>query len=171
MASHRTRMSWEEFCGIVEQVLNTLPELIRRHLDNVVVDVEEKPSREVLRAVGLSEEEIAAGETIYGLFEPMFPGIWSEPLDFHSMPHRIVIYKQPLERDFPDPKQLRTEIRKTVVHELAHHFGWTDRDLERFDNHPDPFRDNLLESEATQSHPSGSQRSETGPSDCESDRA
>ncbi|MCS7160530.1 MAG: hypothetical protein RMJ19_08665, partial [Gemmatales bacterium] len=83
MASHRTRMSWEEFCGIVEQVLNTLPELIRRHLDNVVVDVEEKPSREVLRAVGLSEEEIAAGETIYGLFEPMFPGIWSEPLDFH----------------------------------------------------------------------------------------
>ena len=41
----------------------------------------------------------------------------------------------------PDPKRLRTEIKKTVVHELAHHFGWTDRDLERFDANPDPFGD------------------------------
>jgi hypothetical protein len=29
----------------------------------------------------------------------------------------------------------------TVIHELAHHFGLTDRDLERFDDDPDPFGD------------------------------
>ena len=56
-------------------------------------------------------------------------------------PHRILIYKRPLEEDFPDPGQLRVEIRKTVIHELAHHFGWTDADLEKFDDEPDPFRD------------------------------
>jgi predicted Zn-dependent protease with MMP-like domain len=28
-----------------------------------------------------------------------------------------------------------------VIHELAHHFGWTDRDLERFDDNPDPIQD------------------------------
>jgi hypothetical protein len=61
------------------------------------------------------------------------------------MPYRIVIYKGPLERDFPDPEQLRIEIRKTVIHELAHHFGWTDRDLERFDNTPDPFGDHVAD--------------------------
>ena len=38
-----------------------------------------------------------------------------------------------------EPERLRTEIRKTVIHELAHHFGLTDRDLERFDANPDPF--------------------------------
>ncbi len=57
------------------------------------------------------------------------------------MPHRLVIYKRPLEDAFPNRKQLLIEIRKTVVHELAHHFGWTDRDLERFDANPNPFGD------------------------------
>ncbi|GBD37231.1 hypothetical protein HRbin36_02361 [bacterium HR36] len=71
----------------------------------------------------------------------MFAHCWSDAGDFHTMPHRIVIYKRPLERDFPDPQQLQIEIRKTVIHELAHHFGWTDRDLERFDNTPNPFGD------------------------------
>ena len=64
-----------------------------------------------------------------------------DDIDFVDQPHRIIIHKRPLEEDFPDPRQLRVEIRKTVVHELAHHFGWDDRDLERFDDTPDPFKD------------------------------
>ncbi|MCS7167189.1 MAG: metallopeptidase family protein [Gemmatales bacterium] len=144
MAKQKASMSLDEFGRIVKKVVLSLPERIRRYLDNVIVDVEEAPNEEVLRAVGLTEQEIARGETIYGLFEPMFPGAWSDALDFHTMPHRIVIYKQPLERDFPDRRQLCIEIRKTVIHELAHHFGWTDRDLESFDEHPDPFEDDWL---------------------------
>lgn len=141
MSRQRGGLSWEEFCSVVRQVLDTLPPELRPYLQNVVVDVEQEPSPEALRAVGLTEQEIAAGVTIYGMFEPMFAGMYTEALDFHAMPHRIVIYKGPLERDFPDPKQLRIEIRKTVIHELAHHFGWTDRDLERFDENPNPFGD------------------------------
>jgi predicted Zn-dependent protease with MMP-like domain len=30
-------------------------------------------------------------------------------------------------------------VRKTVIHELAHHFGYTDADLEKFDDNPNPF--------------------------------
>jgi len=60
-------------------------------------------------------------------------------VDLADLPHRILIFKRPLEEDFPDRRQLLIEIRKTVIHELAHHFGWTDRDLERFDDTPDPF--------------------------------
>ena len=48
------------------------------------------------------------------------------------MLHRLVIFKRPLEEEFPDRRQLLAEIRKTVIHELAHHFGYTDRDLERW---------------------------------------
>jgi predicted Zn-dependent protease with MMP-like domain len=62
-------------------------------------------------------------------------------VDTHSMLHRLWIFRLPHIDEFPDPKRLRTEIRKTVIHELAHHFGWTDRDLERFDDNPDPFGD------------------------------
>jgi predicted Zn-dependent protease with MMP-like domain len=60
-------------------------------------------------------------------------------MDVRDLPHRIIIYKRPLEEDFPSRRELMTEVRKTVIHELAHHFGYTDRDLERFDDDPNPF--------------------------------
>ena len=111
-----------------------LPGEFRPYLDNVVVDVEAQPDVRTLRKAGLSDEEIAAGESIYGLFDPLeMPSGWSsDAINTSEMLHRLVIFKRPLEEEFPDPRQLRVEIRKTVIHELAHHFGYTDRDLERW---------------------------------------
>jgi predicted Zn-dependent protease with MMP-like domain len=133
------RMSMKEFARIVRQVMTTLPAAFHEYLDNVVVDVDEEPDVETLRQMGFTEEEIEAGETLYGLFAPL-DGMVGGVNELDN-PHRILIYKRPLEEDFPDRGQLMTEIRKTVVHELAHHFGWTDRDLERFDDNPDPFEE------------------------------
>ena len=137
------RMSLERFGQIVARVMETLPEAFKPHLDNVVVDVEEEPDERTLRKAGFTEEEIAAGESLFGLFDPLeLPTMWSgEVVDTQNVLHRLVIFKRPHEEEFRDPKQLRIEIRKTVIHELAHHFGWTDRDLERFDNTPNPFPD------------------------------
>jgi predicted Zn-dependent protease with MMP-like domain len=134
------RMSLAKFGRIVRGVLETLPEEIARHLDNVVVDVEDEPDEETLRQMGFTDEEIEEGESLYGLFVPM-PLAMPDDVDFLDRPHRILIYKRPLEEDFPDPRRLRIEIRKTVIHELAHHFGWEDKDLERFDAKEDPFGD------------------------------
>ena len=39
------------------------------------------------------------------------------------LPDKISIYRVPLEESFPDPDELRDEIRITVLHELAHYFG------------------------------------------------
>jgi predicted Zn-dependent protease with MMP-like domain len=132
------RMSLEKFGRIVRGVMDTLPDAIAQHLDNVVVDVEDEPDERTLRDMGFTDDEIDAGESLYGLFVPM-PLQMPDGVDFLDHPHRILIFKNTLEDDFPDPRQLRIEIRKTVIHELAHHFGWTDRDLERFDNTDDPF--------------------------------
>jgi predicted Zn-dependent protease with MMP-like domain len=55
-----------------------------------------------------------------------------DAVDTNAMLHRLIIFKRPLEDEFPDRDQLLTEIRKTVIHELAHHFGYSDRDLERW---------------------------------------
>ncbi|MFN4259326.1 MAG: metallopeptidase family protein [Gemmataceae bacterium] len=134
------RMSLRKFGMLVAEVLETLPPEIAKYLDNVVVDVEVEPTAETLRDLDFTEAEIAAGESLYGLFCPM-PLPWPDEVEFLDRPNRIIIYQRPLAEDFPDPEQLRTEIRKTVIHEIAHHFGLTDRDLERFDDHPDPFRD------------------------------
>ncbi|MBA4062124.1 MAG: hypothetical protein C0501_00130 [Isosphaera sp.] len=131
-------MSMRQFQAVVREAVDTLPAAIREHLENVVIDVEEAPTDDFLREAGFTEEEIDAGETLYGYFMPLEGVAAAEMLE---NPNRILIFKFPLEEDFPDPHDLRTEIRKTVVHEVAHHFGWSDRDLERFDDNPDPFRD------------------------------
>jgi predicted Zn-dependent protease with MMP-like domain len=132
------RMSMTKFARLVSRVMETLPPEIAQYLDNVVVDVEEEPDEETLRHMDFTDEEIAAGDSLYGLFVPMEVSM-PEGADFLDYPHRILIYKRPLEEDFPDPRQLRIEIRKTVIHEVSHHFGLTDRDLEHFDNTDNPF--------------------------------
>jgi predicted Zn-dependent protease with MMP-like domain len=135
-------LSMEEFKELVRRVMQTLPPELNRYLDNLVVDVDTEPSRELLLRSGFTEEDIDEGDTLLGLFEPLdMPG---GDLDFTDHPHKLWIFKYPHEEEFPDPKQLRIEIRKTVIHELAHHFGYTDRDLEAFDNDPNPFGDEVI---------------------------
>jgi predicted Zn-dependent protease with MMP-like domain len=128
------RMSLERFGRIVVRVLETLPDEFKPYLDNVVVDVEEEPDVETLQRMGFSEEEIAAGESLYGLFAPLeLPTAWGgDVVDVRDLPHRIIISTRTLENDFRDRRELRDQIRKTVIHELAHHFGYSDRDLERW---------------------------------------
>jgi predicted Zn-dependent protease with MMP-like domain len=132
------RMSLKKFGSIVGRVVENLPEEIKRYLENVVIDVEEEPSAAFLREAGFTAEEIAAGDTLYGYFMPLEGLTAAEMLD---NPSRIIVFKNSLEDDFPDPRELQIEIRKTVIHEIAHHFGWTDRDLEPFDDDPNPFRE------------------------------
>ena len=140
------RMSLRKFGRIVAEVMETLPEPFRPYLDNLVVDVEAEPDEQTLRDQGFTEEEIVEGETLYGLFWP-FPiageSEFSGVKEDEPPMHRIIVYKNPLEEDFPDPKELRREIRKTVIHELAHHFGYTERDLEPFEGKEDPFGDEV----------------------------
>jgi predicted Zn-dependent protease with MMP-like domain len=131
-------MSMKEFAEVVRQAIDTLPPEIVRHLENVVIDVEKEPSVEFLREAGFTDEEIDAGDSLYGYFMPMDGVSASEMLE---NPNRILIFRNPLEEDFPDRRELLIEIRKTVIHEIAHHFGLSDRDLERFDDNPDPFGD------------------------------
>lgn len=131
-------MSMKTFAAVVRRAIDSLPHEIKRHLENVVIDVEEEPSVEFLRDAGFTDEEIDAGDSLYGYFMPMDGVTASEMLE---NPNRILIFRNPLEEDFPDRRDLLIEIRKTVIHEIAHHFGLSDRDLEKFDDNPDPFGD------------------------------
>lgn len=136
-------MTRREFKKLVAHVMETLPEEFEEFLDNVVVEVADEPDDELLYRAGLSQEEIDDGESLLGLFDPLeLPTDGAaDVIDTHDMLHRLWIFKIPHEEEFPDPKRLRIEIRKTVIHELAHHFGYSDRDLKRFDDKPNPFGD------------------------------
>jgi predicted Zn-dependent protease with MMP-like domain len=81
----------------VRAALDELPPALAQALRNVAVVV---------------EEEDPADPDLFGLWE-------SE----EYLPDKITIFRRPLTEAFPDPQQLREEIRITVLHELAHYFG------------------------------------------------
>jgi predicted Zn-dependent protease with MMP-like domain len=94
----------------VRRALDSLPPGLREAMSNVEIVV---------------EEENAEDPDVFGLYL----GI---PLpDRHDyagvLPDKIAIYRRPLEEEFgEDPDVLVEEIRITVVHEIAHHFGIDD---------------------------------------------
>ena len=75
------------------------------------------------------EEEPADGVAIYGLYEGI-PLIHRTHDYGMTVPDRITVYRGPLERDFPAYADLLREIRITVLHEIAHHFGLEEYQLE-----------------------------------------
>ena len=138
-------MTMSQFSRLVRRVMDTLPAEFAPFLDNLVVDVDREPSVELLRRAGFTEEEIDDGESLLGLFDPLeLSSPWGgDAIDTHDMGHRLWIFRDPHQEEFPDPKRMAIEVRKTVIHELAHHFGFSERDLEKFDANPDPFGDDF----------------------------
>jgi predicted Zn-dependent protease with MMP-like domain len=137
------RMSMDTFCKVVSRVLETLPQEFYPHMGNLVVDVEEEPSEKLLHRQGFTDRDIARGRTLFGLFVPLElrDGCGGETYDLDDLPRRLIIFKRPLEERFRSRRKLLLEIRKTVIHELAHHFGFSERDLDRFEETPDPVGD------------------------------
>ena len=90
----------------VRAALDELPPNLASALTNVAVVV---------------EDENLDDPDLYGLYHGVpLP----ERSDMAGMPpDTISIYRLPLEESFPDPEELREEIRITVLHELAHYFG------------------------------------------------
>jgi predicted Zn-dependent protease with MMP-like domain len=109
----------------VIRVLDRLPKRFRDALHNLEIVVEERPSAELLRDEGLDPRS----DTLYGIYQGI-PLPERSAFDPPILPDKITIFAQPLRRDFPDPEELREEIRLTVLHEIAHYFGMDEDALE-----------------------------------------
>lgn len=111
-------MEKPDFANLVAEVIASLPPAFARHLETVEVVIAPRPSRDQRRAL-----ELKPWQTIYGLYEGV-------PLtDEYHAPAMITIFQEPLERDFRTTAALREQVRRTVLHEIAHHFGISDERL------------------------------------------
>jgi len=116
-----------EFEELVRAALDDLPEEFARHLDNVAVVVEDEPDAALLRALGLHPRR----DTLFGLYQGV-PLPQRGAAYGNMLPDKISIYYRPLLHACRTPEQLRRQVRTTVIHEIAHHFGMDDaaiRDL------------------------------------------
>ena len=108
---------------MVRQALRRIPEQLSVYLENVDVVVEEWPSQEHLGGYVIEEEDY-----LLGLYE----GI---PLTERSnynmvLPDKITLFQKAIEEICSTDEEIVEEVRNTVVHEVAHHFGIDDERLE-----------------------------------------
>jgi predicted Zn-dependent protease with MMP-like domain len=110
----------EAFEDAVEAAIASLPDDLRRAMSNVAILVEDEPP---------------PGLPLLGLYQGV-------PLTARSSaysgvpPDKITIYRGPLERLYGhDPEVLQAQIRRVVLHEIAHHFGISDERLRELDRY------------------------------------
>ena len=121
-----------EFERLVAAALRGMPARFRQFMEreNVVVVVERRPSRAQLLRLGMNPDH----ETLFGLYE----GIpRTERTAYYNMalPDKITIFQEPLEDEFPGRAALKEQVRRTVLHEVAHFFGIDDAELDRMGWH------------------------------------
>jgi predicted Zn-dependent protease with MMP-like domain len=110
----------DEFERWAEQALESLPSELRGYMSNVAIVIEDEPP---------------FGQPLLGLYEG-YPLTRRGSSYAAVPPDKITIYRGPLERLYGgDPEQLRTQIGRVVLHEIAHHFGITDERLRELDRY------------------------------------
>ncbi len=101
----------ERFEELVAEALDTVPPELTALIDNCVVLVEEEPPADDPDLLGLYEgTPLTERDTSYSFAEP----------------DRITVFRQPLLELCADEEEVVREVRTTVVHEIAHHFGIDD---------------------------------------------
>ena len=110
----------EDFDDAVEDAVDMLPDELRDAMSNVAIVVEDEPPD---------------GEPLLGLYQGI-PLTERSSAYSGTPPDKISIYRGPLERLYGrDPALLRDQIRRVVLHEIAHHFGISDERLQELDRY------------------------------------
>ncbi|MFE7524506.1 metallopeptidase family protein [Kitasatospora sp. NPDC057542] len=108
-------MTREEFETLVSDALDQIPPQLAAMMDNVAIFVEDEPDPSDPELLGLYEGTplTERGEWYAGV-----------------LPDRILIYRGPTLRHCETHEQVVEEVRTTVIHEVAHHFGFDDHELD-----------------------------------------
>jgi predicted Zn-dependent protease with MMP-like domain len=123
--------SRRRFDKILEEVLADMPPLVHQLLEKIALAVEDYPSRQVME-----EMDIEYRDELCGLYS----GIPLGEKHLESPPHlsdAVLIYREGIVAETAEQygritnEGLRKQIRITILHELAHHFGMTEEALEQ----------------------------------------
>ena len=109
-----------EFEESAQAAIDSLPDDLRQAMSNVAIMVEDEPP---------------PGQPLLGLYEGV--PLTRRTTGYSGVPpDKITIYRGPLERLYGhDPEALRRQVRRVVLHEIAHHFGISDERLIEIDRY------------------------------------
>lgn len=115
----------DEIAGLAERALEAMPMRLRQHISNLAIGVEDLADEEMLDTLGI--------ESPYDL-QGLYHGI---PLqdrsvsDIARLPDQIILYREAILLEWIElGEDLYRLVRNVVWHEIAHHFGFSDADIE-----------------------------------------
>lgn len=118
------RVSKEEFGSILREALAELPARFASALEIVRIEVRDRPTRRMRRELGIPEDEV-----LLGLYEGR-PITRRSVEESGTMPEVIYLFKEEIEEVCRSIEEMRSEVRLTVLHELGHHFGLDEGNLD-----------------------------------------
>ena len=116
--------SLPDIVALAERALATIPERFTRHANRIAIVVEEMADDETLDAMG-----IESGYDLTGLYRgtPMNQAGANDPV---VSPDMILLYREPILLEWIETgEDLYDLVHNVLIHELAHHFGFSDADI------------------------------------------
>lgn len=117
------RVSRERFRAISEAELAAIPRQLRDLLVNVTIEVQDEP--------GTEAADMEDADDLMGLYTGPTRAETLGGGGSGSLPSKVYLYQWNIEDSVDSLEELRDEVRLTLRHELAHHFGFDDEELER----------------------------------------
>ena len=115
-------MEDDQFEKLVQEAINSLPSEFAEKLDNVSIVVQEAPSY-----YQMAKTKSPPNSLLFGLYE----GVPQTKRGNYSgvLPDKITIFKKSIEKVARNGEEIKAQVRATVIHEIGHHFGLSDKDL------------------------------------------
>ena len=112
-----------DFESLVDKALASLPPEFREQLENVAIVVADRPSRQQL-----TRSRIKRNEELLGLYEGIPHTERGQGYNL-VLPDRITIFRESIEALCHTEEKIEAEVARVLRHEIAHHFGMTDKRL------------------------------------------
>lgn len=116
-------VSRDEFQKMVEDAMESIPDLFKDKIANLVFLVEDYPSDSDLERLKLRDKF-----SLLGLYSGV-PYTQRNTWYYGVTPDRIILFKKNIEYQCNDEDQLRLKIFEVLVHEIAHYFGMNEREI------------------------------------------
>ena len=128
------KISDKYFQSLIDQAMNDLPQDYIQNLDNVAITYAESPTSEQLK-----KQHVGHDQLLLGLYEGI-PQTARYTSGYSGvLPDKITLFKQPLLRQSANETELYQHIKRTIWHEIAHHYGLDHAHIDALQqkNHPE----------------------------------
>ncbi len=114
------------FEKLVSEALEDLPESIRSKMDNVAICIENSSKKR------LKEEGLWKKGVLLGLYEGVPQNAWGRGFG-DNLPDKITIFEDSIRKFAKTDEGIKEMVKKTVYHEIAHHFGFNEEEARRLE--------------------------------------